>query len=117
MKTRIIAVRHAQGEGNLLREFHGQYNSDLTELGLLQAECTAQFLKDVKIDKAYSSDILRARQTSEIIARELGLEIEFNPLLRELNKGILTGMNKKEANYKWMTQFYGCFLKCQIFLH
>ena len=53
MDTKIIVVRHAQGEGNLKGEFHGQYPSDLTELGVRQAECTAEFLKDVTDERPY----------------------------------------------------------------
>lgn len=86
--TRLYVVRHAQGQGNKLAEFHGQYNSDLTELGKKQAECTAEYLKDVKFDGAYSSDIARAYSTACIIAeRHEGLNVVKNPLLREIYAG------------------------------
>lgn len=86
--TKLYVVRHAQGMGNKLAEFHGQYNSDLTELGKKQAECTAEYLKDVKFDGAYSSDIARAYSTACIIAkRHDGLEIVKNKLLREIDAG------------------------------
>ena len=87
MDTRIIVVRHAQGEGNLRGEFHGQYPSDLTEIGIRQAECTAEFLKDFHIDCAYASDIPRAFSTASIIAKSHGLDVVKNEGLREICGG------------------------------
>ncbi len=85
--TRLVVVRHAESEGNFLREFHGQYNSDITERGHKQAECTARFLDDVKIDKIYSSDIKRAFSTAKHVADRKGLEIIKDENLREIFAG------------------------------
>ena len=88
LDTKIILVRHAQGEGNLKGEFHGQYPSDLTELGIRQAECTAEFLKDTKIDVAFASDIPRAFSTARIIAEKHGISVTKEEGLREINGGV-----------------------------
>lgn len=85
--TKIILVRHAQGEGNLKAEFHGQYPSDLTPLGITQAECTAKYLKDYPIDVAFASDIPRAYSTAKIIAEKHGLSVIKEEGLREINGG------------------------------
>ena len=87
MKTRIIVVRHAQSEGNLNKEFHGQYNSDITEFGITQAQCTAKALENVHFDKAFSSDIRRAFSTTSIIAKPHKLTVEKDAGLRELYAG------------------------------
>lgn len=86
--TKIIMVRHAQGEGNLKSEFHGQFPSDLTPLGITQAECTAEFLKDCSIDIAFASDIPRAFSTTKIIAEKHGLSVTTEVGLREINGGV-----------------------------
>ncbi len=86
--TRIIMVRHAQGDGNLKGEFHGQFPSDLTPLGITQAECTAEFLKDYPIDVAFASDIPRAYSTAKIIAEKHGLSVTKEEGLREINGGV-----------------------------
>ena len=86
--TKIILVRHAQGEGNLKGEFHGQYPSDLTELGIRQAECTAEFLMNTKIDVAFASDIPRAFSTARIIAEKHGVTVTKEEGLREINGGV-----------------------------
>ena len=86
--TKIIVVRHAQGEGNLKGEFHGHYPSDLTPLGITQAECTAEFLKSFRIDAAFASDIPRAYSTAKIIAEKHGLSVTKEEDLREINGGV-----------------------------
>ena len=86
--TKIILVRHAQGEGNLKGEFHGQYPSDLTPLGVTQAECTAEFLKDYPIDIAFASDIPRAYSTAKIIAEKHGLSVIKEEGVREICGGV-----------------------------
>ncbi len=87
LDTKLIIVRHAQGEGNLLGEFHGQYPSDLTELGLMQAQCTAEYLKDFQIDIAFASDIPRAYHTASIIAENHNIPVYKNERLREICGG------------------------------
>jgi isoleucyl-tRNA synthetase len=53
-------------------------------------------IKKEKIDVIYSSDSLRTRQTAEIVAKEFGLEIQFDPRLRDINLGIYKDREKKE---------------------
>lgn len=85
--TRLIIVRHGESEGNLKKEFHGQYMSDLTEKGHAQAECTAQFLESFHIDKIYSSDIPRAYSTALHTAKCKGLDIIKEQGIREIRAG------------------------------
>ena len=85
--TRLILVRHGESEGNLKREFHGQYMSGLTEKGHVQAECTAKFLDTFHIDKIYSSDIPRAYSTALHTANHKGLEIIKEQGVREIRAG------------------------------
>ena len=103
--TKIIMVRHAQGQGNLLAEFHGQYPSDLTPLGITQAECTAEFLKDYRIDVAYASDIPRAYSTAKIIAEKHGLSVTKDEGLRELNGGVWERMKFDDIVIKYPDEY------------
>ena len=86
--TTVIMVRHAQGEGNLKGEFHGRFPSDLTPLGITQAQCTAKFLENHHIDLAFASDIPRAYTTAKIIAEKHGLEVVKEEGLREICGGV-----------------------------
>ena len=103
--TKVIMVRHAQGEGNLKAEFHGQYPSDLTELGKTQAECTAEFLKDYKIDVAFASDIPRAYSTAKIIAEKHGLTVTKDEGLREINGGVWERMKFDDIVIKYPEEY------------
>ncbi len=107
MKTRIIAVRHAQSEGNLLAEFHGHYNSDITEVGITQAECTAKLLKDIHIDSAFASDIERAYHTTRIIAeKHEGLEVIKNESFREIKAGKWERMKFTDIEKEYPQDYY-----------
>ena len=63
----------------------------LTEKGERQVKLAARKLKKEKIDLIFSSDILRTRQTAEIMAKELGAEIEYDLRLRDINLGDFNG--------------------------
>lgn len=87
MKTRLIFVRHAQAEGNILREFHGWTDSGITEDGHKQAKLMAERIADVKIDVLYSSSLKRAIQTAEYISKVKKLPIIRTDKLKEINGG------------------------------
>jgi phosphoserine phosphatase len=82
---RLLLVRHATAEGN--GRFQGHRDVSLTssgrrELGLLCEKCSRFPVRAV-----YSSDLRRARQTAEAVARNLGLEVDVRPDLREMHFG------------------------------
>lgn len=73
----------------------------LTEQGREQVHQAKQYLRDRGITKIYSSDLARAKETAEIVARELSLEIICLKQFRESNNGLLAGMLKTEAAEKY----------------
>lgn len=85
--TRMIFVRHGESTGNLEKRYFGHTDGPLTELGREQARRTAEFLKDEKIDVAYSSDLIRAYETGKIIAEKHGLVPVSDAGLREMYMG------------------------------
>ncbi len=85
--TRIYFVRHGQSTGNVAGEFHGHYNSNLTEEGNIQAELAGGFLKDKNIEVFISSDLLRAYNTACHIAKYYNLPVIKNEKLREIYSG------------------------------
>lgn len=86
-KTRVIMIRHGESEGNAQGFFAGQTDVPLTPRGVTQAERTAEYLKDRKIDRIYSSDLIRSMQTAAPTARVHQLEIHPETGLREINGG------------------------------
>lgn len=99
--TVFFLVRHGQSIGNAKREFLGHTDKDLSELGYLQAQKTADFLADEKIDVIYSSDLIRAYNTAVPHAKLRDMEIIPDRNLRELYAGIWEGMRVEDiiANY------------------
>lgn len=86
--TRLLVVRHGQSVANLDGVFAGHIDPALTELGLRQAECTAEFIANTyHVDAVYSSDLQRAHQTGLAVGRKLGLPVETDKGLREIFAG------------------------------
>jgi broad specificity phosphatase PhoE len=97
MTTRILLVRHGQSLGNAERRFGGHTPTPLSELGVTQAEATARVLAREGVTAIYSSDLLRAVQTAEPLAREAGLEINRTSALRERSVGRMEGLTFEDA--------------------
>ena len=93
-RTKLIFVRHGQSEANLKAIFGGrECDFPLTELGHKQAKIMAEYiLKKYKIDAIYSSDLSRAADTAREVARPLGMEINYDKRLREIDGGLWNGM-------------------------
>ncbi len=95
---KIYFVRHAESVANVLRVFSNSgWKHPLTEKGVQQAEALAEQLAAHSIHVIYSSPVMRAVQTAEILASALHLEIEITEALREWSVGILEGTSAQEG--------------------
>lgn len=90
---RVILIRHGETEWNYQGKFLGQSDLGLNELGVLQAQAMAQLLAQEKIDHIFSSDLLRARETAQIIAKLHNKDIKTMPSLREIDFGDWEGLS------------------------
>lgn len=97
MSCIIYLVRHGQSIDNRDDIFAGHHDTPLTELGREQAEHTKELLKDVHFDAAYSSNLLRASQTADIIFGKALPEQDQLPDLRERTAGALDGVLRDSA--------------------
>jgi len=68
----------------------------LTEKGRKEIERAAEELKKEKIDLVFASPLPRTRESAEIVAKELGLDIVFDERLREIDLGIYKGKPKEQ---------------------
>jgi probable phosphoglycerate mutase len=96
-KTRFYVVRHGQTEWNEVGRLQGHSNSPLSALGLDQVQRVAQRFEGLDIDALYSSDLGRALQSAEPIARVLQRAIHKESRLRERSLGIFEGLTRSEA--------------------
>ena len=94
--TRLIAVRHGETAWNVDTRIQGQIDIGLNATGLWQAQRAGQALADEDIGVIYASDLSRAWQTAEEIARPHGLAVQPEPRLRERAFGHLEGMSFAE---------------------
>lgn len=85
--TLVYVIRHGESVGNLHRICLGHTDLDITELGLKQAEKTAEALSEVKFAAIYASDLIRAVHTAEPHAKIRGLRVNTSPDFRELYFG------------------------------
>lgn len=98
---KILLIRHGETTGDLEDRYGGSYDDPLTEEGQRQLQNTAQRLAGTQVDKLYSSTLIRAKQSTEIINIELKTEVEFLDGLRERDYGVLGGLTKAEALEKY----------------
>ena len=97
MKTRVLLIRHGQSMGNAERRFGGHSATPLSALGREQAEATARALSAEGVTAIYSSDLLRAVETAEPLARLTGLEVRRTEAFRERSVGHMEGLTFEEA--------------------
>ena len=96
---KIYAARHGQTSWNAQNRILGRTDLELTETGVQQAEKLAEILNEKNIDIILSSPLKRAIQTSEIIAKKLGLPIKIDERLIEQNYGIYEGEDRKNEGF------------------
>lgn len=101
--TELWLVRHGQTDWNLTGRWQGQAADapGLNDTGYAQAQTIHEQLKGIEISAIYSSDLLRARQTAEMIAESLGLPVTLEWRLREINLGEWEGMPSEEIEAKY----------------
>ena len=88
---RLLLVRHATAEGN--GRFQGQRDVSLTNAGRRELRLLYEKCSRYPVRAVYSSDLPRARQTAEAVARKFGLEVEVRPELREMHFGQWEGLS------------------------
>lgn len=100
----LIIVRHGQSQWNLENRFTGWVDVDLSEKGIEEAHNAGEKLKDFKFDAAFTSDLIRAQKTLDIILEKIGqteIPVEKDLALNERMYGDLQGLNKDETRVKF----------------
>ena len=82
----------------------------MIEEGIEQSKWLAHYLRkmqdEYKVQKIIASDLIRARQTADIINAELRIPITYTEKLREMNNGKLAGMLNSEAERLYPGVYY-----------
>jgi len=102
----LVLVRHGQSEWNLKNLFTGWRDVDLTDKGVAEAQAAGRRLKalGLRFDVAYTSALVRAQRTMDLMLDELGqrsLPVIRDQALNERDYGDLSGLNKDDARKRW----------------
>src|SRR5919199_764336 len=102
----LVLVRHGQSEWNLKNLFTGWRDIDLSEQGIAEARAAGRKLKaqGLRFDVAFTSALVRAQHTLDIMLEELGqrgIPILKDQALNERDYGDLVGLNKDDARKRW----------------
>ena len=92
----IYIVRHGETLWNRDKRLQGSTNIELSDYGRELAIKTGNALSDVRIDKIFSSPLIRAYETAELIRNNRDIEIITDERIKELNFGDFEGQNFSE---------------------
>jgi probable phosphoglycerate mutase len=103
--TTLVLVRHGVTEHTVGKLFSGglaSSNPPLNDTGREQARATGEWLAPLAgtFDALVSSPVRRTRETAEILAQFLDLEIEEEPGIAEMEFGTWDGMTFTEVHEK-----------------
>jgi len=102
--TRVLAIRHGETDWNVDGRIQGQLDIPLNPTGQWQAHRLALAVADEGIHAVYSSDLLRAHETAQSVARGAGRTIVTDTGLRERGFGVFEGLSYAEIRDRWPDQ-------------
>lgn len=95
----MYLVRHGETDWNQDKRIQGRTDIPLNGRGRAQARALAERLADLSLDEIYASDLLRARETADIIAarQPRAVAVSARPDLRECHYGLWEGLTREEV--------------------
>jgi glucosyl-3-phosphoglycerate phosphatase len=96
MPRSLVLLRHGQTSWNLEGRAQGHSDVELDDTGHAQAAAVAPYLAGLAPALLWSSDLARARQTAEYVAKEAPVGLRLDPRLREFDLGERTGLTMTE---------------------
>lgn len=93
---KLFFVRHGQSESNKKGVLTGHIDVSLSDEGIEQVKKTSLEISS-DFQEIYSSDLIRCKQTAEIINKKLNTSIMYDYRLRERNFGSLAGKSWGEV--------------------
>ena len=101
---KIYLMRHGEisTQG---KKFVGQTDLSLNEHGLKQADWWRRRLRNITFNRIFCSDLIRSRQTAQIIAGERLNCIHIIPLLREIFLGEWDGIEVEKIRSRFPEEF------------
>jgi len=95
--TRICIIRHGETEWNVEKRIQGHTDVPLNETGRAQALAMAFNAAHQRFHAVYSSDLVRAVETAQVLAQREDLAVTLLPQLRERHYGLFQGMTAAQG--------------------
>ena len=92
---KFYLLRHGQTKWNIEGKIQGKTDVLLNEDGMEQAGFLAKAMEHCEARALFSSPLLRAKQTAEIVAGKMGLPVTVLPELKEVDFGLWEGCTWK----------------------
>jgi broad specificity phosphatase PhoE len=96
--TTLLLVRHGETDWNADGRLQGQTDRPLNDFGRRQARQLAKELADEELEAIYASDLVRARETADVVGDRLGLPVVLDADLREKDWGTWEGLTAAERD-------------------
>jgi broad specificity phosphatase PhoE len=105
--TRVFLVRHGQPEQHSGKIFLGQADVPLSDIGRKEAKAAGERLAELgaRPVRLYASDLSRAFETAEIIAKNLNVPVEADKLFREMAMGSWDGELIEDIRRKFPEEY------------
>ena len=107
---RLYIVRHGETDWNRIHRVQGRTDIPLNDYGRRLARETAEGMKEVRIDLGYTSPLLRAKETAQIILADRGVPLYEDSRIEELSfgsyEGMRTGGEGKEPGSEAFNRFF-----------
>lgn len=99
--TRVLVIRHGETAWNRVSRIQGHTDIPLNDKGRWQAGRLGVALADEPLTAVYSSDLQRAHETAEALARACGVAVRPDTQLRERHFGEMEGLTHDEIAARW----------------
>ena len=110
----LVLLRHGESQWNLENRFTGWVDVPLSPKGEEEEREAGQKLNAFHFDHAFTSVLIRAIRTLEIVLEvigQTGLTVEKNQALNERMYGDLQGLNKAETVEKFALALKGAAVR------
>lgn len=102
---RLYLIRHGQTDWNLAHRIQGKKDVPLNETGRQQAKLLAEGMKNRPVEKVFTSQMLRARETAEILADSQHVPLYLVKGLEEIHYGEWEGLTWEEIEKKFPEEY------------
>ena len=99
---KLYIARHGETPWNVENRVSGRTDIPLTEVGLAQAKLLADSAVGKGIEVIIASPLLRARQTAQAVSAAIGVPVEIDERLIELDFGKFEGAPRTDSDFQYI---------------